>query len=373
MARCLILLAIGLVASLARPLAAHEVKPAVADIGVTADRVEIRLRVVVEPMLAGIDLRGLVDTDDAPEAARYDDLRALEPTALKDTFRDAWPTLRERFRLRAGRVVVPLVLDTVTVEAVADPALPRDSIVGLSADLPPDETPITFGWDGAFGPLIVRQTDAGEDAYADYLTAGADTAPLPRVGGVSESLGAVFVRYVVIGFEHIIPKGLDHILFVVGLFLLSTRWRPLLVQVTAFTAAHTVTLALATLGVVAVDPAIVEPLIALSIAVVAVENIWRRDITAARTVVVFAFGLLHGLGFASVLGDVGLQPARFIGGLIGFNVGVELGQLAVIAACYVTLAVPFGARPWYRARIVIPASLAVAGVGAFWFVERIIG
>ena len=149
------------------------------------------------------------------------------------------------------------------------------------------------------------------------------------------------------------------------------QMRPLLIQVTAFTVAHTCTLALATLGVVSVSPAIVEPLIAASIVYVAVENMFGGRIGWRRTAVVFGFGLLHGLGFASVLGDVGLQPARFLGSLISFNIGVELGQLAVIAAAFVTVGIWFGHRQWYRSAVVIPASSLIASVGAYWSIERV--
>lgn len=119
-----------------------------------------------------------------------------------------------------------------------------------------------------------------------------------------------------------------------GLFLLSTRLTALLWQVTAFTLAHTVTLALGVTGVVAVAPAIVEPLIALSIVYIAAENLITKRLHPWRPVVVLCFGLLHGLGFAGVLEEVGLSANHFVTGLLAFNVGVELGQLAVIAVCF---------------------------------------
>jgi hypothetical protein len=115
---------------------------------------------------------------------------------------------------------------------------------------------------------------------------------------------------------------------------------------------------------------IVEPLIAASIAFVAIENVLNDRLSRWRPFVIFGFGLLHGLGFASVLADFGLPEDQFIPALIGFNVGVELGQLAVIAMAFLAVGVWFGAKPWYRARIAIPASVAIGLVGAFWVVER---
>ena len=181
----------------------------------------------------------------------------------------------------------------------------------------------------------------------------------------------VAVQYLGLGYTHILPKGLDHILFVLGLFLLSTRLRPLLVQVTAFTIAHTITLALTIYGVFALAPSIVEPLIALSIAYVAVENLVTADLKPWRIVLVFAFGLLHGMGFAGVLADLGLPRGDFVTALVTFNVGVEAGQLTVIAAAFAA-AVAVRDRPWYRGRVVVPLSLLIAAVGLFWTAERVL-
>ena len=181
----------------------------------------------------------------------------------------------------------------------------------------------------------------------------------------------VAVQYLGLGFTHILPKGLDHILFVLGLFLLSARLRPLLLQVTAFTVAHTITLALTIYGVFSLAPAIVEPLIALSIAYVAVENLVTAELRPWRIGLVFAFGLLHGMGFAGVLADLGLPRADFVTALVTFNVGVEAGQLTVIGAALAAVA-GFRHREWYRRRVVVPLSLGIAAVGLFWTVERVL-
>ena len=165
------------------------------------------------------------------------------------------------------------------------------------------------------------------------------------------------------------PDGLDHILFILGLFLLSARLGPLLWQVTAFTLAHAVTLTLAAYGVIRLSSSVVEPLIALSIAWVAIENLFTSELKPWRPAVVFAFGLLHGLGFAGVLGELGLPGGEFLTALVSFNAGIELGQLAVLVAAFA--AVGWGRhRPWYRRRVVIPASALIALVGLWWAVER---
>lgn len=179
-----------------------------------------------------------------------------------------------------------------------------------------------------------------------------------------------FAYFLPIGFEHIVPEGLDHILFVLGLFLLSPRVRPLLAQVTAFTVAHSITLALASLGVVRLPPSVVEPVIALSIAFVAIENMLTKKPHAWRWIVVFIFGLIHGLGFAGALSDVGLPRERLVSAIVGFNVGVELGQLAVIAIAALALAW-WRDRKWYRPWVSMPISGIIAAVALFWTVERI--
>ena len=186
------------------------------------------------------------------------------------------------------------------------------------------------------------------------------------------SVWQVIAMYVPLGFTHIVPEGLDHILFVLGLFLLSLRIRPLLSQVTAFTIAHSITLGLSIYGLVRVPPSIVEPAIAVSIAYVAIENLFVRKYTRWRTAVVFGFGLIHGMGFAGVLRDMGLPRAQFVPALVSFNVGVELGQLAVLLTAFLALGVWFGAKAWYRARITVPASVLIALVGMFWAVQRIV-
>lgn len=183
------------------------------------------------------------------------------------------------------------------------------------------------------------------------------------------SLPQKFKLYIVAGFEHIVPKGLDHILFVLGLFFSSLIFAKLLWQITAFTLAHSITLGLASFGFIAAPGGIVEPLIALSIVWVAVENCLFENVSKWRSTLVFCFGLLHGLGFASVLNEYGLPKQDFLPSLLAFNLGVELGQLSVIIAAF--LATYFiRQKQWYRRGVKLPVSILVGVVGAFWFVER---
>ena len=181
----------------------------------------------------------------------------------------------------------------------------------------------------------------------------------------------VFSVYTQLGFTHILPNGFDHILFILGLYFLSNDLKTVLLQATAFTVAHSITLGLAMFKIVHAPPSIVEPIIALSIVFIAVENIVTKKLHAWRIVIVFMFGLIHGLGFASVLLDLGIPESKFITALVAFNVGVELGQVTIILAAYLLVGRWFGNRQWYRSRVVIPVSVCIACIAMFWTVQRI--
>ena len=142
-------------------------------------------------------------------------------------------------------------------------------------------------------------------------------------------------------------------------------------QATAFTVAHTITLGLAIYGVIKPPTSIVEPVIALSIMYVALENIFSPRLKASRIGIVFLFGLIHGMGFASALTQLGLPQNAYFSSLIMFNLGVELGQISVILTAFLLLGLPFGNKPYYRKRIVIPLSIIIAAIAAYWAVERV--
>ena len=179
------------------------------------------------------------------------------------------------------------------------------------------------------------------------------------------------ILYLKLGFTHILPLGFDHILFVLSLFLLSPKLKPVLLQATAFTVAHTVTLGLSMYKIITPPASVVEPLIAVSILFVAAENIFSQKIKTTRLAVVFLFGLVHGMGFASALGQLGLPQNRFFSSLLLFNIGVELGQVTVILLAWLLLAKWFGSKPLYRKYIVIPVSVAIGMIALYMLVTRI--
>ena len=178
--------------------------------------------------------------------------------------------------------------------------------------------------------------------------------------------------YLKLGFEHIIPTGADHILFVAGLCLLNTKIKTIIWQATAFTIAHSVTLALSMKNIILAPAAIVEPIIALSIVFVAIENMLAKKLSPFRILVVFVFGLIPGMGFASSLNEIGLPPDKFYTSIIAFNAGVETGQVTIIAAMFLLIINRFKNKPWYRKRIVYGLSAVIALIAFYWTIERVI-
>lgn len=177
--------------------------------------------------------------------------------------------------------------------------------------------------------------------------------------------------YFKLGILHIIPFGADHILFVASLCLLSTKIKTILWQATAFTVAHSVTLALSMKGVLVAPGAIVEPVIALSIVFVSVENILLSKLKPWRIVIVFLFGLIHGLGFASALNEIGLPRNKFYTSILSFNAGVEIGQVTVILCVFLLIIIPFGRKKEYRKFVVYPLSVVISLIAAYWFFKRV--
>jgi len=267
---------------------------------------------------------------------------------------------------------VALVLPEGGAAAVADAG---EITIRFTGEIPGGSK--SFQWQNAGAPgsnMLTIRNEGDEAASRQWVEGNAKSEPFTLKSEIVPMTREQVIRtYLKLGFTHILPKGTDHILFVLGIFLLSIRLKPILAQVTAFTVAHTITLALTIYGVVSLSPRIVEPMIALSIVYVAVENIVTPKLSPWRVALVFGFGLLHGMGFAGVLSQLGLPHSEFLTALLCFNVGVELGQLTVITIAFLLIGLPFRNKPWYRRRIVIPGSIVIAAIGLFWFVQRVRG
>ena len=291
----------------------------------------------------------------------------------------ALPKGARELRVFAG---APFPALAVTIEGAGGPvpAAPQSTLVFGGDTTPPYRlaTPAdNHGWSAEDPEVLALNAPRHRDApvptpsVAPASPPRAPAASSAPVGFAAESRWTTAGRYVRLGIAHIVPHGWDHVLFVAGLVLGSRKkLRALLVQLGAFTLAHTVTLGLGALGLVVLPGRVVEPLIAFSIAFVALENLLSSGEPRYRAGWAFAFGLLHGQGFAGALAETGIPRESFLTALLSFNVGVELGQLAVVA---VLLALLHGLSDpdRFRRYAVRPGSIAIAMMGLYWGVERL--
>lgn len=357
---------------------ADVVKPALIEI--TADVVgtaRVEIRASIEALLTGINAR-YKDTRQAPTAVQYDALRVLPGVQLRDKFRSFEKRFLKQIFLKADGQKINLRVSSVKIPDPGYVKVPRMSVIILEGPLDHATKSLQFYYPADFGECAVRVRQVDEKAekwhWSEWQWIRSDKPS--ELFSLSElfarrPLVQVIGSYIHLGYVHILPKGLDHILFILGLFLFSPNLRPLLWQVTMFTLAHTLTLGLSMAGLFSLPARIVEPLIAASIAYVGIENIRSRRLRNSRLGLVFGFGLLHGLGFASVLADFGMEKNAFMMSLISFNVGVELGQITILLAAYGLLGFWFGQKSWYRAFVTIPVSALIALMAFYWMIERL--
>lgn len=250
----------------------------------------------------------------------------------------------------------------------------------------PEQVALTFGFFGQFGDrhtvlgVFKYDTQVYELTFSRYepdftYVTGYESktherlpdSPAPVATGET-SMVSRLSRFFVLGVEHIF-LGYDHICFLIALIVVS-KFREVVKIVTSFTVAHSITLILATLDVVRLPPRLVETCIAATIVYVAVENLWVKD-TRHRWLLTFFFGLVHGFGFAGVLRELGLPKAGLIRCLLAFNLGVEVGQLAIATAL---LPLALALNRWKHGRkVVVAISVLLALFGLAWFVERALG
>jgi len=358
---------------------ADVVKPTMIDISVHAQgRVELELHLSVEALLSGIN-NSYRNTKNAPQSDQYDALRALPPDQLARQFEPFIPKLLDESALRFDGQKIDLKVSRVDIPEAGYQKIPRASVLYLEGTVPRGSQSLTWYFPQKFSnnAMRVKQVDDEREKWlwSDWvwLTDDQVSEPFPvDQDFVKKPLGEVVASYIYLGFVHNVPYGLDHILFVLGIFLLTIRVRPLLAQVTMFTLAHSITLALAAYGVFELPARVVEPLIALSIAYIGIENIFSRQVKKRRLLLVFCFGLLHGLGFAGVLKEFGMPPGDYATALISFNVGVEAGQVAIVALAFLVLAGWQAHKQWYRMIVVMPVSGLISVLGLIWTYDRLV-
>ena len=361
------------------PANADVVKPALVEVSVFSDgSTFVQIRTSLEALLTGINGQ-YRNTQDAPNSEEYDRYRELGPDQLKTVFEDFYAELLDGISLTVDDRKIPLSVSMIDVPPRGYTKVPRTSVIELAGEIPAGAKSLRWYYPLRFGDQAVRvrqvNESSGEYHWSEYQWIKKDEPSRPfslTHVYTKPTFWSVAATYIEIGFLHIVPRGLDHILFVLGIFLISMRLRHLILQVTMFTVAHSITLSLGAYGFISFPPRLIEPMIALSIVYVALENLLTDQLSRYRLPVVFGFGLLHGLGFASILTEFGLSEDLYLAALLWFNLGVEFGQLAILVGAYLSITIWFNDPSRYRRIITIPGSALIAVVGAFWVIERIV-
>lgn len=383
--QCLLLGLLCLVAP--QKSTAHELLPTIADMSLAQDGVLILdFRINLEALLAGVDLDAVSNTDDDTASDAYDALRRRPGAEIEiraPEIIDAWNAVP----LVTSSAPVTLELRSLTLSDDIDFELPRIAEMRVAGLLPPDAETVVIRWPAGSGALVLRQQGVSEP-YTGYLNGGT-TSPAILLGEAPEfPPQQVILEYLPLGVAQVLPRGLDHMLFVLGLFLLSAHWRPLVWQLSLFALGFAVTMGLAALGHLSVPAHVVAPVMAASVVYVAIENLIDRALSLRRLLLVFCFGLFHGLAFAAGFSVVDVPDAQVLVALAGYGLGVEIGQLAVIAIAGFGLRVcvllagrsalndaeaPAASYPVMFRAVSFPLSLAMAVTGLIWCVQRLTG
>ncbi len=369
----LLLLSLLLISSLAR---ADVIKPALVEVSFFQDKtVELSIDLSLEAVMSGIGTQ-YKNTTDSPNSAQYDELRALTPEVLRQRFKAFEAEFLNSFNLTVNNTPQTLMLSKAEIDIIGYKKRPRKTTLIYKATMSEWPTTLVWQYGKAYGDNALRWQVYQKDTYNwsqwQWLRDGSPSGEIYLNHPEPVSNLERFVEFTGIGFDHVIPLGWDHILFIVGMALSSLLFKRLLLLVTSFTLAHTLTLGLAMFGIVEVSARIVEPLIAFSIAYVAVENLFIHQSVKRKIVVVFIFGLIHGLGFASMLKSFDMSPDSFLTTLIGFNVGVELAQIVIVLFVVLILLGLRALKLDYRKLAVIPISVIISMVGIWWGIERLV-
>mgnify|MGYP001317222668 CR=1 FL=1 len=357
---------------LSSQLSSHELSPNIVNLQIEKNRISIEFTTNLEAYLAGVDFSILENTNDHDNEKYYKILRKLNNSELTNIFLKDWDNFVSLFFIAPedGTKLSNFNFSRIDTEDIDNTEVSRLSNIHFFIDNK-GMNPITFQASRTLGEIILRQTGV-ENGVTQFLLSGEKSKVISAKTGKPLDWIDTFLDYIPVGFTHILPKGLDHILFVIGLLFLTPKFYPLLIQISIFTLAHTITLAISSLNIIDISTEIIEPLIAMSIIYVAVENFFNTSLTRYRSIIIFFFGLLHGLGFASVLSSFGLPDNDFIWALVGFNIGVEIGQITIVLAFYAIFIYWIKTKNYYRKYISIPGSFIIAFFGSFWLIERIL-
>lgn len=354
---------------------AHEIKPSIADFDYDQSYLNFEVRLNAELILSNIDASNISNTNSSPLTEIYDRYRLLNKKDLENSILESWKDISSNIDIKINNKLKEIDLIKIDTQDVKNFEISRDTLISFRVLLNQKSENFTFKWIKNYGPIIIRENNdlkLEDELVTEYLQSGTETDPIFFKENNFRSMFTSFTNFFVLGIQHIIPKGLDHILFIFGLFLFSSSLNKLIKQITIFTIAHSITLIFVSLSLIKINPQIVEPIIALSIVYVGLENIFKNYIKEyMRYVVILFFGLLHGLGFALVLSDIGFRSSKLFINLISFNIGIEVAQISIILILYLLVAIKFATNKYYRNAFQIPSSVLIASIGLYWFIERI--
>ncbi|WP_171176417.1 HupE/UreJ family protein [Ruegeria sp. HKCCD8929] len=348
---------------LAGAVAAHEVTPTVADLSVKDGQVRLELRMNAEAFLVGIDLDRTQDTANSEQAGEYGALRATAAPEMETRLRDFAVDWVDKLSLEAEGPV-SLSYEGARIPVVGDIGVARVTQMLLTGNLPDGARSLTLTWPAGAGVLILRQQGV-EAPYTGYLQGG-DTSPaIPIDGGASLPPRELFLTHFRDGLAHAFAGGGKHVLFVLALFFLSARARPLIMQFGAFLVADFAAIFLSVGGGAKVAPMLATQVFWGAVVLLAAENLVTRNVSLWRVLVILLAGGLHGLGAAGLLSEAGMAPSQLLPALAGFSSGIEAAQLIVLGVMLSTIGLWLRDTHWYRGRIAVPASLVIAIVAGY--------
>ena len=355
-------------------LSAHEIKPAIVEFNKVKNQINIVLKFNAEAFLANIDASDYKDTINFSNSIKYSELRLLPGEILKEKVFESRDQIINSIFIKTSKKQLNLKLVEIDVLEEKNIEKVRFTKVYLKTEIKFIETPITFSTKKIFGPLIFKNfsnIDKDTDKpQSQWLKPGNQTSKLGSLQ-VKTNTTNFSILGIWNGILQIILYGFDHILFILGLFFFSHKLKPLLIQVTTFTIAHSITLIFGGLGYITISPLIIEVIIAASIIWIGFENLFRKKMKVSRLGVIFTFGLIHGLGFASMFKPKGLEGTDYYLNLLSFNIGIELGQLITLLPLIILIPL-FNRLSWYRILIAMPASIIIALFGVEMFIDRIL-
>ena len=353
----------------------HEIKPSIADFTYDENFLNIKIRLNAELILSNIDASKISNTNSSSLSDIYDKLRVLNTIELENLFKSSWQEISTNIDIKINNETKKINLINIEVEDIKNFEISRDTHIYLQVLLNNNSEYFTFSWIKKYGPIILRENSnhkLEDELFTEYLQSGIESNQFSFNEKNFKNRLNSFIKFFVLGVQHIIPKGLDHILFIFGLFLFSSSLKKLITQITIFTIAHSITLIFVSLSLMKINPQIVEPIIALSIVYVGIENIFKNYVKEyLRYVVILFFGLLHGLGFALVLSDIGYRSTDLFINLISFNIGIEVAQISIVLVLFLLVALNFAKNKNYRMFFQVPSSILISSIGLYWFFERI--